>query len=83
MGYDWVESSAGINIIQLENPYIGRRQVTMVQWVALQPLFEVYEEYKGFKGGGRRRKAWLRQEATEKELRDALEGISREAKRRR
>ena len=43
MGYAWVESSAGINIIQLEITYIGRRQVTMVQWVALRPLFGVYE----------------------------------------
>ena len=63
--------------------YIGRKQATVAQCVALRPLFEVCERGEWYEGGGRRREAWWRQEATEKQLRVTLEGISWEAKRRR
>ena len=54
----------------------------MAQWVVLRPLFEVCERETGFKGGGRRREAWWRQEATEKQLWDTL-ADSQSAKGRR
>ena len=63
--------------------YIGIRQATVAQWVALCPLFEVCAMGKGCEGGGRRREDWWRQEATEKQLWSTLAGILREAKRRR
>ena len=63
--------------------YIGRRQTTMAEWVALRPLYEVCAKEKGYEGGGRRREAWWRQEATEKQLWATLAGISQEDKRRR
>ena len=59
--------------------YIGRKQATVAQCVALRPLFEVCERGEWYEGGGRRREAWWRQEATEKQLRDTLEN-SQEAK---
>ena len=33
--------------------YIDRRQVTVEEWVSLQPVFEVYAKDTGFEGGGR------------------------------
>ena len=45
-------------------------------------LFEVCERETGYKGVGRRREAWWRQEAKEKQLWATLE-ILQEAKRRR
>ena len=62
--------------------YIEQQQATMVQWVALRPLFEVCAREKGYEGGGRRRKVCWRQEAMDKQLRATLED-SREAKRKR
>ena len=55
----------------------------MAQWVVLHPLFEVCTREKGCEQDGSRREAWWSQEATEKQLRVALEGISWEDKRRR
>ena len=46
--------------------YIERQKSTVAQWVELRPLFDVCEKGKGYNGGGLRRKAWWRQEATEK-----------------
>ena len=46
--------------------YVERQQTTVAQWVALRPLFEVCARETGYEGGGRRRKVWWRQEATEK-----------------
>ena len=69
--------------MQSEMTYIGRRQANVAQLVALRPLFELFERDKGYKGGGRRREAWWRQEVTEKQLWSTLAGILREAKRRR
>ena len=63
--------------------YIGRRQTTVAQWVALRPTFEVCNGEKGYKGGGLRKEAWWRQEATEKQLWYTLAGVSQEASRRR
>ena len=33
--------------------YIGRRQETVAQWVALRPLFEVCTREKGYEGVGK------------------------------
>ena len=65
-----------------EMTYIGRQQATVAQWVALRPIFEVCSGEKVYKGGGRRREDWWLQEATERQLRENLEGVSREAKTR-
>ena len=68
--------------MQSDMTYIGRRQATMAQWVALRPLFKVCTREKGYKGGGRRRKAWWRQDVTEKQLQATLAGILCEDKRK-
>ena len=60
--------------------YIWRQQANVAQWVALHPLFEVCERETGYEGGGRRREAWWRQEASEKQLWATL-ADSRETKR--
>ena len=48
--------------------YIGRRQATVSQWVALSLIFEVFAGEKRYKGGVIRRDAWWCQEAEEKKL---------------
>ena len=58
---------------QLARIYKEQWKVTVEQWVALRPLFEVCERETGYEGGGGRRKVWWRQEATEKKLRSNLE----------
>ena len=45
-------------VTQSEITYIGRRQATVAQLVALQPILEVCAGEKGYKGVGRRREAW-------------------------
>ena len=60
-------------VTQSERIYIERRQATVAQWVALRPLFEVHARETGYKGGGCRKEAWWRQEATEKQLWSTLE----------
>ena len=47
----------------------------MAGWVYLRPIFEVYANETGYKGGGRLRETWWRQEAAEKHMRSTLEGI--------
>ena len=32
--------------------YIEQRQSTVVKWVVLRPLFEVFARYTGYEGGG-------------------------------
>ena len=70
-------------VTQSETTYIGRRQSTVAQWVALQLIFEVCAGEKGYNGGGRRRGAYWCQEATEKQLFSTLVGVSQEARSRR
>ena len=55
--------------MKLAMTYIGRRQATVAQWVALRPLFEVCAREKGYEGGGSRREDLWRQEVIEKRLR--------------
>ena len=42
-------------VTQLVMTYIGRRQATVEQWVALRSLFKVCARDKGYEGGGRTR----------------------------
>ena len=58
---------------QLARIYIEKQKATVAQWVDLCPLFEVCARETGYEGGRRSRKAWWRQEATEKKLRVTLE----------
>ena len=55
--------------------YIGIRQSTVAQWVALQQIFEVCAGETDYDGGGCRREAWWRQGVTDKQLQETLEGI--------
>ena len=75
-----VREAAGM---QSEMNYIWRRQAIMAQWVALHLLFEVCARGKCYGWDGRRKEAWWRQEATEKQLWATTIGIQRVAKRRR
>ena len=79
-GAEVVREAAGT---QSAMTYIGIRQATVAQWVVLRSLFKMCAREKGYEGGGRRRGAWWRQEAAEKQLRATLSGISREDKRGR
>ena len=62
--------------------YIGRRQATVAEWVALGILFGVCVRETWYKRIGRIWYAWRCQEATEKKLQSTLAGILWEAKRR-
>ena len=48
--------------------YIRRRQVTVVQWVDLIPIFEVCAQEQGFKRGGQQRRPWWIKEASDEVL---------------
>ena len=63
--------------------YIGIRQATLAQWVALRPIFEVCTGEKGYEGGGLRRDTLWRQEAAEKQLRETLAEAREERSKRR
>ena len=60
----WQKVASGIVLqgvgTQPLQTYIDRMQVTVVEWVALRPLFEVCVNETGYKGGGRLREMWLR-----------------------
>ena len=62
--------------------YIGRRQGTVAQWVALRLIFKVCARDTGYEGGDFRRDAFWRQEAAETQIRETLEEILRETRRR-
>ena len=51
-GAEGVREAVGM---QFEMTYIGRRQATVEQWVALSTLFEVCAGGKSYEGGGIRR----------------------------
>ena len=76
-GAEELQEAAGTQMVRT---YIWRQQENVAQWVALHPLFEVCERETGYEGGGRRREAWWRQEASEKQLWATLADL-REAKR--
>ena len=46
------------------------------------PIFEVCIRETGYEGGGSKRDAWWRQEVEDTKLRETLEKISQEARRR-
>ena len=50
--------------------------------MALWPIFEVCARDTVYTGGGLRRDTWWRQEAPKKQLRETLEEIYREYRRR-
>ena len=52
--------------------YIEQMQVSVAEWVALRPIFEVCAKETGYKGGGRHQDPWMRQAAANKNLRDKL-----------
>ena len=83
MGDVWGGSSTEVTGTQSAMIYIGRLQATMTQWMALQPIFEVYAGGKVYEGGGHRREAWWIQEAIEHKLQAKLTGVLREANMRR
>ena len=60
---------------QFLSTYMDRQQATVAEWVALRPIFDVFKRETGYKGGGRLRVPWWRQEATENHLKVALEAI--------
>ena len=70
-------------VMQSEMTYIGKQQATLVQWVALRPIFEVLPGKTGYEGGGCRREEWWRQWAAYKQLWVTLEETSREERSRR
>ena len=61
---------------KLMREYINKRQVTVAEWVALCPIFEVCAKDKGYEEGGKLREPWWRQEAAEQQLGATLKIIS-------
>ena len=57
--------------------------MTVVEWVALRPIFEVCEKETGYKGGGGRRAPWRRQTAADSQLRDTLKHVLEDAREQR
>ena len=69
-----VESIIKVEGTQAVRTYINRRQVTMAQWVALQPIFKVYAQQETYyEGGGRRRPPWWRKKVVYTQLWFTLE----------
>ena len=68
-GAESVQEAAGT---QSSMAYIGRKQVTTAQWVALRAIFKVFSGENGYKGVGCRRDAWWRKEAAERQLWETL-----------
>ena len=63
--------------------YSERRKANVAEWVALQPIFEVFAKDTGFEGGGRARGQWWRQTAAERHLKTTLKDISSATRERR
>ena len=63
--------------------YINKRQAAVADWVDLCPIFEVCAKETGYKGWGRLKDPWWRQEAEEKQLKYMLKQISEAAWERR
>ena len=68
---------------QLFTTYTRKGHGAVAQWVALRTIFEVFTREMGYRGGGRRRDAWWRQEAPETHIRENLEEILQESRRSR
>ena len=83
----WVTPKAEVVREALDNQsstnYIRRRKGVVAQWVALRPIFKVCAMEKFCDGEGIRRDTWWRKEAPETQLRENLEEMSWEARRRR
>ena len=58
-------------------------QAMLVEWVALQPIFEFFAKEMGFEGGGMVREQWWCQTAAEQQLKSTLKEISEAAWERR
>ena len=63
--------------------YINRRQETVAEWVALQPMFKVYAKDTGYEGGGKLSEKWWRQMDAERKIQTMLKEISEEVWQRR
>ena len=55
--------------------YNDKRQVTVVDWVGMKKILEVYGRDMGYKGEGSHREPWWPQTAARKQLSDTLEDI--------
>ena len=63
--------------------YIDRRQATVVQWVDLRPIFEVFaQEDMGCTVGWRIQAPWWQQTTEDSQLRATLQYISSETRER-
>ena len=62
--------------------YIDRSQATVVEWVVLRPILEVFARETGYEEGERRWDPWLRQTAPRKHISATLKDISSAAKER-
>ena len=63
--------------------HLYRRQATVVEWVALPPIFKVCARDTGYEGWGKLQEPWWRKAAEEKQPRVTLEQISAVARERR
>ena len=55
--------------------YIDKRQVKVLEWLALRPIFEVYAKETGWAGGRKLCETWWCKEAADKQLGDTLKNI--------
>ena len=63
--------------------YVDMRHMTVADWVALQPIFDVCARDMGYEEGGRLWVPWWRKAAAKKQLKVKIEAISEVARVRR
>ena len=63
--------------------YLDRKQATVLELVTLRPIFKVYANETGYKGGGNLHEPWRRQAEEEKQRRATLKYILAAARERR
>ena len=63
--------------------YIDKRQATVMGWVVLRPILEVFDKETGNEGGGRRRDPRGRKTESRKQLCATLKDISTAVRVRR
>ena len=63
--------------------YIDKRQASVLEWVALWPIFEVCEKDTEYTRVAKLREPWWRQEAVEQQQGEMLKNISAAERERR
>ena len=66
--------------MQTSGKYINRQNTTVLEWMALWPIYEVCEKDTGYDGRGGRCEPWWRQTVPMEQMRATIESISSAAR---